>query len=306
MGGNVVINGMSARRIEVETLEQLVDLNHEVAILMHRLQMEPGSYFPTGSYRAMLENFSRVHHSKPTLGDVDIAVHKDSKGHIMSMLPKLEAIDAIAGWKVSGSNIIVLTNTGEQIDLELTDGSAWSLWIRQSDIADLDCGIKGFANIFLFRALTSLTVKDFPGLGEMNEYAFSLNGLRRKVEMNGAVAEVIPSSKVKPNDYITDPGTILQILLADRCFQPVSKIIPSDVWEVSSSFVKLWAFVCSWIKSKSDLDKISNALYDLLYSDKAQSLYRDDPERDAQEKDAIWKEFQRTLMMNKASVAYED
>lgn len=306
MGGNVVINNMAAQRISVGTFNEFLDLNHEIAVLMHDLQMPPGSYFPTGSYNALLSNFKRVSQSKPTLGDVDIAVNQDSKDHLLARLPKLENINAIHGWKRSGSNIIVLTTTGKQVDLELTDGSEWSTWIRQSDIADLDCGIKGFANIYLLRALTSLTVRDYPGLGKMNEYAFSLNGLRRKVEIINGEAKLIPSFEVSPTSYITDPGTILKVLLADRCFVPVSDIIPPDVWDMTASFVMLWAFVCRWLKSKRDLEKISVALYDLLYGDKAQSLYRDDPERDKADKDAIWKEFQRTLMLSKASVAYED
>lgn len=257
------------------------------------------------------EEFLRV---KPKVGDIDTQIDKNSKEQVSSWLANL-VNKSVGNAKFLGfesgneqySTLWELTNPPikVQIDLEFVEydqgePTAWSQFSHSSDWQDLSAGIKGVFHKYLMRAFTTNTLKkryvqtktgkiqDKPVVS--TDIAFAVasgkgGGMRQKYEpaldtrtgqplvKDGlSVYKEIP---VAQSEYINDVDKMFEMIFGRRPKGDDAK--------------KLWSFTGGVELANKYLDndakeKLGKGFIFTLYGPAAQGLYRNDPNRDRQEK----------------------
>lgn len=291
MGGNAVINGRSADRINVkkEGAGMVQAIVKRCVRSVFDCAYSPsddwdGFYYWSGSTAHLFGDYSdpgtrHLVDRIGSIGDIDIMVDRSK------ITPEMfdeywTHMDGFIGYKVSGEQIITLWQTDIgciQIDFELVEfienkrrkkpkyaPSEWDKYIHASPWDDYIKGIKGVAHKYLWRALTSLHVK----MGS-NKWAFSLNGLRRKTifwDDEGMSQDTTSIDDESP--YITDPGAIYDILI------PGNKLT-GDPWYELASFNGL-AHHVYYELSPEQLQHVYTQFEKIA---RKQVLYRDDLDR---------------------------
>jgi hypothetical protein len=183
MGGNVVINGTSADKIDLNRIDRQV-FRSEFATFIGKLNEyfnrkfnQP--LFPinvmhkdclSGSSRFIFDDSISIEELleyKPTFGDMDVMVPKETRPNLEIFLTEFEGITygnfRLIGFKNSNSQLISLWyyTTGKinvQIDFEFVDfdginPSDWARFSHYSDWNDTKLGIKASMHKFLIQAI---------------------------------------------------------------------------------------------------------------------------------------------------------
>lgn len=242
---------------------------------------------------------------KPSVGDVDTQVDIDKKDAVESWLQTIQGKTigpaTFIGYKPSGEQFITLWSFDDpsikvQIDLELVEynngePTEWSRFSHSSDWDDLQAGVKGVFHKYLMRALTTNSLmtkvvkteyKTKPPKYETvtdTNLAFSVTGgLRQKYKDTGEEIDKLPVYvKIPPakSQYTNDIGGMFTML-----FNKPAK--DSDKTKLGS-FVGTLDLIKRYLKPASK-ELVLSGFVRTLFDPGAQSLYRDDLEKDKQEK----------------------
>jgi hypothetical protein len=253
---------------------------------------------------------------KPKVGDIDTQVNEEVvpqlteflKSNVGQTFGPAKLLGHKSGnqqysslWELSDPPIKV------QIDLEFTkfDNDVpreWDKFAHSSSWADLDASIKGVFHKFLVQSLTSLTNIDFilrkvyksgkvvdaPEHDAMLSFAVSSKeggGLRSKyapVIENGKplYVEGKPVMTALPSTgYTQNLTSIFSTLFGDRLSKDFFASHKNKFW----SFVGL-AEIINILLETDEKNKIVNSFIKKVFGPSAQGLYRNDPERDKNEK----------------------
>lgn len=256
--------------------------------------------------------------SKPTVGDMDTMVDKTKEQQVSEFLTAYEgkkiAGATLIGFKPGNEQLISLwklnkPNMKIQIDFEFVDykngiPTEWAKFSHSSAWEDMQLGIKGVFHKYLIQALTRLTSQEFylrkaVGRGKAraeqdiltkdNMYSFAIaskegGGLRLKYEHvldNKGHAEYknnLPVLKAKPTTgYEQDVGRIFSTLFSE--YNTSGKVGKNDFW----SFTGL-AKVINEVTTPAEKKIVLNGFLEKTIGKGAQGLYRNDPNRDIEEK----------------------
>lgn len=242
---------------------------------------------------------------KPSVGDVDTQVDINKKDAIETWLQTIQGKTigpaTFIGYKPSGEQFITLWAFDDpaikvQIDLELVEydngePTEWSRFSHSSDWDDLQSGIKGVFHKYLMRALTTNSLmtkvvkteyKTKPPKYETvtdTNLAFSVTGgLRQKYKDTGEKIDKLPVYvKIPPakSEYTNDIGGMFTMLFG----KPAKDTDKAKL----GSFVGCLDLIKKYLKPHSK-ELVLSGFVRTLFDPGAQSLYRDDPEKDKQEK----------------------
>ena len=193
MGGNVVLNGIAADRIDLHKLDRkqvvgeigkaLRAISNKFASI-HGLPLWVDDLFKSNAFLSgsSLHLFNTADipdetfkQHKPTVGDIDTQVDGNLKDQIETFLKALPVGEKVgnaiyAGFKPSGDQFITLWTVPSlgisvQVDMELVDYSngkptPWSQFSHSSAWDDMTQGIKGLFKIYLFRSIQHIKSKD--------------------------------------------------------------------------------------------------------------------------------------------------
>ena len=265
------------------------------------------------------EQFEKV---KPKVGDIDTQVdklmEKELEGWLNSVKGKLIGGGKLIGFERGNEQYSSLWELQDppikvQIDLEFVafekdEPTAWSKFSHSSDWEDIQAGVKGVFHKWLIQSFTDLTTRDFllrklvgrgkarveqdvPANDNLLSFAVSSKeggGLRPKYEPvtdeagQPLIVDGLPVMRaLPPAGYEQDIGKIFALIFGDR-------IDPKKAKQLSTKF---WSFtglldVMTQILSPEEQQQVVQAFIHKLYDKGAQGLYKNDPERDAEEKDA--------------------
>jgi hypothetical protein len=209
-----------------------------------------------------------------------------------------------------------------QIDLEFVgfekdEPSQWAQFSHSSSWDDIQAGVKGVFHKFLIQSFTTLTKKDFllrklvgrgkarveqdvPTNDNMLSFAVSSKeggGLRAKYEPvlddnnQPLIIDGLPVMRaLPPEEYDQNIGNMFATIFGDRTNPKQLKQLESKLW----SFTGLLD-VMNTIFSPEEKQQVINTFLDKCYAKGAQGLYKNDPERDASEKDAAIKKMSEVL-----------
>jgi len=271
------------------------------------------------------EEFTRV---KPRVGDIDTQVDK-------TLIPDLQQfLTAMQGKQISGATLIGYDKGNEQflslwefqdppikvqIDLEFVDyenskPTDWSKFSHSSAWEDLQQGIKGVFHKWIIQALGTLSSKEFyttKGKAPVRDNMFSFavsskegGGLRAKYQPvvdpqtgQPMIRDGLPVMKaLPPSGYNNDVTSILTTLFGDRITpQQVKQLVP-----------KFWSFtgileIMNTVLRPEEKETVLQGFLIKLYGPAAQGLYKNDPERDASEKEAAVSKMLAGLKMTPPS-----
>jgi hypothetical protein len=192
MGGNVILDGESAERIDLRQIDRkkvVFEIRKGLQSLSEHFKMRFGQdlwspellescQFLSGS-ALHLFNLDGIPDSefvkyKPTVGDIDTQVdetQKESIDRFLSSLPVGFCVDTLTflGFKRTDQFVtlwkLIDPAINVQIDLELVAfdsgrPTAWSQFSHSSSWEDLKLGIKGLFKIYLFRSIQHTKSKD--------------------------------------------------------------------------------------------------------------------------------------------------
>jgi len=265
------------------------------------------------------EQFEKV---KPKVGDIDTQVdklmEKELEGWLNSVKGKLIGGGKLIGFERGNEQYSSLWELQDppikiQIDLEFVafdkeEPTAWSKFSHSSDWEDIQAGVKGVFHKWLIQSFTDLTTRDFllrklvgrgkarveqdvPANDNLLSFAVSSKeggGLRPKYEPvtdeagQPLIVDGLPVMRaLPPAGYEQDIGKIFALIFGDR-------IDPKKAKQLSTKF---WSFtglldVMTQVLSPEEQQQVVQAFIHKLYDKGAQGLYKNDPERDAEEKDA--------------------
>ncbi len=278
------------------------------------------------------EQFVKI---KPKVGDIDTQVDRDLKDQLTSWLDSVKgkAIGpaVLLGYELGNEQYSSLWQLNNppikvQIDLEFVEydkgePTAWSQFSHSSSWDDLGAGIKGVFHKYLMRAFTTNTLKQ--------RYVMTKTGkIQAKPVTSTDVAFAVASGKGggmrQKYEPVIDPKTKEQ-LTKDGI--PVFKEVPTDqsnyVNDIDSMFEmifgfpakgddskKLWSFTGGVSLANKYLDdaakeKLAKGFILTLYGPAAQGLYRNDPERDRQEKQVALDYLMRNLGVDSTDLSRE-
>lgn len=326
MGGNVVLGDDAAERIDLEqhnrsdVVRALVDSLKQINRSFRettKLQLWSDTLISSGKFLSGSaahffdlnahtdEEFSKV---KRFVGDIDTMVPDALTPFIRSWLSEVTGHEfgdlKLIGHKESAGQFITLWYSKSlqqniQIDMErqpFEEGvpSTWSQFSHSSSWDDMKVGLKGVAHKYLLRALNAkdlqnviirMKTKDKPIVSAT--HAMSLSGLRPKIEpvldSTGShehkegvpVYREIPSSEVGFNTNLED------IFIHYFGHDPSSKE-EKQMW----SFTGLLQLISSHF-DHSDCVKIADGFANTIWGPGAQKLYRDNNDRDLEEKSVM-------------------
>jgi len=276
------------------------------------------------------EEFERV---KPKVGDIDTQVNRAAEPQLAQWLDSVKG-QIVGNSKFLGysrgneqySSLWELTDPPikVQIDFEFVDYSEkdeptdWAGFSHSSSWDDLSQGIKGVFHKYLIQAFTRLTTQDFllrkmTGRGKNkveqdiptndNMFSFAVSskeggGLRSKYEpvKDPATGQPIVKNglpvmrELPPSGYNQDVTSILTTLFGDR-------IKPQQVKQLAPKF---WSFtgileIINTVLQPAEKNQIVTSFIDKLYAKGAQGLYKNDPQRDSEEKDAALNKMLQVL-----------
>lgn len=178
MGGNVTINGVSARPVAInlnthELINEIVDgiaasfAEFHKAYLWEPVQ-EGEMVMLSGSTRVVYQVGSNlIYPHKTTMGDIDLMVPIHKRAMVWEWLSAIDRINErfhLVGWKETDQFILLLNDTVQgttiQVDLEPVEFDVegpkeWERFARSSSFEDIKMGIKGVFHKYLIRACTN-------------------------------------------------------------------------------------------------------------------------------------------------------
>lgn len=327
MGGNFVAsNGIVSSKLDLTK----IDRSSLVSSLIKGLEEINSSFFESNSYSlwskdlinsrdffsgsafhlvdTTIENAEFVSF-KPIIGDIDLKVDKDLMIDLLGFLQSGPSTKTIlyVDHKKANSQIVSLwllkpLGLYIQIDFELVDfidgrPSQWAKFSRSSTLIDLKANIKGVFSKFLIRAITSkylkygiIKAKSKAGqdkIGLHPSVAFSIeNGIRVKYH------EHIGSDG---NSYLIDsnePGSKDLVVLFKTLFDDDPS---GDDLKTMESFIGLVTLIKGKIRDRQTVITIVDGFFRLLWGVGAQLLYRNEPDRDREDKMIAWRYLTKAL-----------
>lgn len=268
---------------------------------------------------------------KPKVGDIDTQINKENELELEEFL-KANQGKTVGSAKLLGfqrgneqfSSLWQLTDVPIkiQIDLEFVkfdqdEPTAWSQFSHSSAWEDLQAGVKGVFHKFLIQSLSVLSKKEFllrklvgrgkarveqdvPTEDAMLSFAVSSKeggGLRAKYE---------PVLDDQGLPLIKDGMQVMRALPAEGYEQDIDKIFlalfgdrigPKQAKELSKKF---WSFVgladvVNQLLTQDEKNRVFGSFLSKLFAPGAQGLYKNDPKRDAAEKNAALDFLTKTL-----------
>ena len=269
---------------------------------------------------------------KPKVGDIDTQVNKEMEQTLAQFL------DAHKGKAVGPATLLGYERGNEQfsslwafndppikvqVDLEFvefekdqpTDFAAFS---HSSSWDDMSEGVKGVFHKFIIQSLTKLTSSDFvlrkvhkktgkatdkPVHDSMLSFAVSSKeggGLRAKYEPvldatgNQEIVDGLPVFKeLPPAGYERNIGKMFQAILGHRVNEK----------QLQAALPKTWSFtglldLANAVCSPEEKQNLVTSMIEKCYAKGAQGLYKNDPKRDAEEKDAALNVMFKKLGVN--------
>lgn len=251
---------------------------------------------------------------KNSVGDIDTQVDKNLEGDLKEFLTKNKGKQfgpvTLVGHKTSAGQHITLWNLADpginiQIDLELVDyendePTEWSNFSHSSSWEDMTQGVKGVAHKYLLRAL------DAPKLKDVVLKAKTARGTDKEVKSSTTAFSVTHGVRTKLKPVLDDNGK--QVMVNGKpAYHELStaeskgdtnlsnifkayfgkKPSPKEI-ENLGSFTGLISLIKSHFDA-GDQRKIADGFARTLWGPGAQGLYRDDPEKDSEEKNGMMK-----------------
>lgn len=314
-GGNVIIDGEEAGSIDLEKHDRkvVVDLiKKSLTKLNSQFKLKNGLYLwdPkvlkdnlifSGSTKhlfdeGLIDDELKKHKSK--FGDVDTMIDFNLKEQLRDYFDKQTDGDygslEFIGYKPSGDQLISLWKFKKykiniQIDfegVEFKDGepSEWSHFSHSSPFEDLVNGIKGAFHKLLLTSL--MAPKKVEAVEQMKTkqkdiiagtHSLSIKGMREKYKIVGHNDDGKPIMvDTKSKDFVTD-------------FIHIFREVFGKYPEQDADVKKFWSFkgMLELIKKYMDLnerEEVIKSFVEKLFGDAAQSLYRNDNNRDMEEK----------------------
>lgn len=252
---------------------------------------------------------------KPSIGDIDVQVPEQYQYELETFLEdNIHCGDLhLIGFKKSAGQLISLWKSETlhqniQIDFELVafrEGfpTNWAKFSHSSSWKDMQKGIKGVAQKMLLRALQAPQLNAVIIRGKRKdkeelsaEYAFSVtHGIRKKIEKvvddHGNHVKVDNKQVFKPlspseSKGITDITKIFEYFFGVKANGKELKDM--------ESFVGLIKLIKKY-KTKDDHKKIFDGFINTMWGKQAQGLYRNDPQKDLDEKMKIVKFLESEL-----------
>lgn len=328
-GGNVQIGGHSAQHIDVEQhdrqavsdliMKGLVEFNNtfkdEYGLHIWKPSvLKDGKVFSGSTkhffdQRISAELFKK---HKKTVGDIDTMVDVNLKSQVKDFLEAHKDEEfgplQLIGHKLSGDQTITLwklqpTDINIQIDLEFVEfqdskPTPWSEFSHSSSFSDMENGIKGAFHKILMTSLLGHTKTDSVLQLKTKEkdikagtHALSIKGLRKKYEKIGMKDGKPVIKETGSKEFNTNFYEILK-----HAF---------DIDATEEDVTDFWSFIgiLKLIKKHLQLEKRQKVLdefVDRLFGEGAQGLYRDDPNRDLDEKMTALK-----LAQDKLGIKYD-
>ncbi len=259
---------------------------------------------------------------KPKVGDIDTMVNKENEAELEEFLNanqgKTIGSATLLGYQKGNEQFSSLWQLTDvpikvQIDLEFVkfdkdEPTAWSRFSHSSAWEDVDVGIKGVFHKFLIQSLSVLSKKEFllrklvgrgkaraeqdvPTDDHMLSFAVSSKeggGLRSKYEPvlddNGLplIKDGMQVMRALPAEgYEQDIDKIFLALFGDRIGPKQAKALSQKFW----SFVGLLDVINSLL-DEEEKNRVVGSFINKIFGKGAQGLYKNDPARDASEKNA--------------------
>lgn len=260
---------------------------------------------------------------KQTVGDIDTQVDKDFAAEAEQFLTAVQGKTlgpaTLIGFKKSVEQIITLWSFNNppmniQIDLEFVDydkgtqePTEWAQFSHSSAWNDIEAGIKGVFHKYLLRALSTPSLRDVivlsgkketPKTVKTTDLAFAVTkGLRYKLApvMDGKKQRVMDGLKVY-KEIPTKESTYQTNLLA------ICKIFFGANFD-ENDVDKFWSFVggLELVQKYFNPEQQAGVILGFahtLYGPGAQELYRGDPVKDSEDKNAAFDMMVDTLGVN--------
>lgn len=271
---------------------------------------------------------------KPKVGDIDTQINKENEAELEEFL-KANQGNTVGSAKLLGfqrgneqfSSLWQLTDVPIkiQIDLEFVkfdkdEPTAWSQFSHSSAWEDIQAGVKGVFHKFLIQSLSVLSKKEFllrkmVGRGkaraeqdvptEDNMLSFAVSSK----EGGGLRAKYEPVLDDQGLPLIKDGMQVMRPLPAEGYEQDIDKIFltmfgdrigPKQAKELSKKF---WSFVglsdvINQLLTPEEKNRVLGSFLTKLFAPGAQGLYKNDPKRDAAEKNAAFDLLTKALNAN--------
>ena len=259
---------------------------------------------------------------KPTVGDIDTMVDLNKRENLAQFLQSVQGKKVgpatFHGYKLGNEQFSSLWEFANppikiQIDFEFVkheqdEPTDWSKFSHSSSWDDLQAGVKGVFHKFLIQSLAGLSKRDFierklvgrgkaraeqdvPANDNMLSFAVSSKeggGLRQKYEPvlddNGQplVKDGLPVMRARPTTgYEQDISKIFSAIAGHRIDPTKAKQLEPKFW----SFVGILD-IMNQILTPEEKQQATNSFIDKLFAKGAQGLYKGDPNKDANEKNA--------------------
>lgn len=278
MGGNVIIDGIGADKIDIRKLdhaELVADLNRFIESFEKTHQVK---LHPSGSTSFLFEkNGIDLEVFKPVFGDIDLQIDENK-------MPELLPLATHGQFKLIGTSkttntVVTLWNYKGlriQIDFEGVEfvgdnPTEWSQFAYSSSWTDQLVQIKGVAHKLIFRALTARWLDEYKvrkrgGVKTVitSPWAFSNKGLRKKLipTDDGSWIEL----KTSESEYIRDLERIFHILIApDSEYTPLMR-------HSMHSFMGVLELIKRYIDPREHI-AIADGMANLLWGNGAQWIY---------------------------------
>jgi len=338
MGGNVVLGDNAAERIDLKKISRseivpiLYDslkkinaaFNKQTGFPMWSEEVLKNRSFLSGSafHFFDLEKIKDISFTavKPSVGDIDTQINIMHAPFVKKWLEDNQSETfgdlTLIGYKTSADQYITLWSSEKyqfnvQIDLEQVpfdeDGNptTWAQFSHSSSWEDIVQGVKGVAHKYLLRAMNAKDLKEVlirtktgkEKVMTTSELAFSTSGLRTKLDaitVNGKqeYKDGLPVFREMPTSE-TGFETDLDVIFIAYFGHAPSKDEKQLMW----SFTGLLELIRNHFDQSTKI-KIADGFMNTLWGKGAQTLYRDDPEKDLNEKTEMANVMVRELNLN--------
>lgn len=270
--------------------------------------------------------------NKPTVGDIDTMVDKQKEQNLQDFLNgyinKKIGPAKLLGFQRGNEQFSALFEMTDppvkiQIDFEFVkfqDGKPtdWARFSHSSAWDDLQAGVKGVFHKWLIQAFTALTRKEFilrkmQGRGKLrqevdtptidNMFSFAVSskeggGLRAKYEpvMDGnkpLVIDGLPVMREAPTSgYEQDISQIFSKILGEKLTPQEAKVLENNFWSFNGLLQ-----VMNKLMSPEEKQKVLTGFLEKTIGPGAQGLYKNNPDKDIQEKTLAINTMLKTLGM---------
>lgn len=260
---------------------------------------------------------------KPKVGDIDTMVNKEKESDLDSFLTaKLNqqiGPGKLLGYQRGNEQYSSLWQLDDppikiQIDLEFVkfdqeEPTAWARFSHSSDWNDIEAGVKGVFHKYLIQSFAILTKRQFilrkeEGRGKNRQWVDKpaedamLSFAVSSKEGGGLRAKYTPVINPSTNEPEMKDGLPVMLALPTAGYeQDINKIFLSlfgvKLSEKSAEKLadKFWSFtglldVMNRLLEQEEKDRVLGSFLNKLYGPGAQGLYKNDPKRDSEEKNA--------------------